>query len=104
MLEALWREPAQLPALDIDQFAFDESLVRFQPRAEEVEVVRDIVILGLGLVVAVMRSLPGPAFFPLPSFPTAHSVKRTPAWRERRSSPRGGFYLRTPTRASSQDS
>ena len=48
MLEALWREPAQLPALDIDQFAFDESLVRFQPRAEEVEVVRDTISAAAG--------------------------------------------------------
>lgn len=48
MLEALWREPAQLPALDIDQYAFDESLVRFQPRAEEVEVVRDTISAAAG--------------------------------------------------------
>jgi ADP-heptose:LPS heptosyltransferase len=40
MLEALWRDPGALPALDIDQFAFDESLLRFVPTAVEVDTVR----------------------------------------------------------------
>jgi ADP-heptose:LPS heptosyltransferase len=48
MLEALWREPEQLPALDVDQFAFDESLMRFRPAPEEVEVVRDTIAQATG--------------------------------------------------------
>jgi ADP-heptose:LPS heptosyltransferase len=48
MLEALWREPEQLPALDIDQFAFDESLTRFRAAPEEVEVVRDTITQATG--------------------------------------------------------
>jgi len=48
MLEALWREPGQLPALDIDQFAFDESLLRFQPPAAEVDAVRATIAQATG--------------------------------------------------------
>jgi ADP-heptose:LPS heptosyltransferase len=48
MLEALWRAPEQLPALDIDQFAFDESLTRFRAAPEEVEVVRDTITQATG--------------------------------------------------------
>ena len=48
MLEALWRDPEQLPALDIDQFAFDESLTRFRAAPEEVEVVRDTITQATG--------------------------------------------------------
>ena len=43
MVEALWREPTQLPALDIDQFSFDESLVRFSPKPHDVEAVRNAI-------------------------------------------------------------
>ncbi|NDC64599.1 MAG: glycosyltransferase family 9 protein [Planctomycetia bacterium] len=42
MVEALWREPEQLPALDVDQFSFDESLTRFRPSTAELEEVRGI--------------------------------------------------------------
>lgn len=48
MLEALWRAPEQLPALDVDQFAFDESLMRFRAAPEEVEVVRDAITQATG--------------------------------------------------------
>lgn len=39
-VEALWRDPAGLPALDIDLKALDDSIMRFQPSADEVEAVR----------------------------------------------------------------
>lgn len=40
--EALWLDPAGLPALGIDTSAFDESLARFQPTAAEIEEVRGV--------------------------------------------------------------
>jgi len=43
MLEALWRDPEELPALEIDQFAFDESLRRFSPTEADLTAVRDVI-------------------------------------------------------------
>ena len=40
LVEALWRDPAQLPALDIDIDALDTSIMRFAPTPEETEAVR----------------------------------------------------------------
>ena len=48
MVEALWRDPKQLPALDIDQFSFDESLVSFEPTNEEVEQLRQMMVATAG--------------------------------------------------------
>ena len=48
MVEALWRDPSQLPALDIDQFSFDESLMRFTPTAQDVESVRQAMSRAAG--------------------------------------------------------
>ena len=42
LTEALWRDPAGLPALDIDMASLDESIKRFQPSAAEVEDVKQI--------------------------------------------------------------
>jgi ADP-heptose:LPS heptosyltransferase len=40
LVEALWRDPAPLPALDIDVASLDTSLMRFQPTSEETAAVR----------------------------------------------------------------
>jgi len=48
MVEALWRDPSQLPALDINQFSFDESLVRFSPSEQDVEAVRQAMSRATG--------------------------------------------------------
>jgi ADP-heptose:LPS heptosyltransferase len=40
LVEALWRDPAPLPALDIDIASLDTSLMRFRPTAEETAAVR----------------------------------------------------------------
>jgi ADP-heptose:LPS heptosyltransferase len=39
-VEALWRDPDQLPALDIDLQSLDTTLMRFSPSSEETEAVR----------------------------------------------------------------
>jgi ADP-heptose:LPS heptosyltransferase len=40
LVEALWRDPTPLPALDIDIASLDTSLMRFRPTAEETAAVR----------------------------------------------------------------
>lgn len=40
LVEALWRDPERLPALDIDLATLDTSLMRFRPTSEETEAVR----------------------------------------------------------------
>jgi ADP-heptose:LPS heptosyltransferase len=40
LVEALWKDPAPLPALDIDVASLDTSLMRFQPTSEETAAVR----------------------------------------------------------------
>jgi len=40
LVEALWKDPAPLPALDIDVASLDTSLMRFQPTSEEMAAVR----------------------------------------------------------------
>jgi ADP-heptose:LPS heptosyltransferase len=42
LVEALWRDPAPLPALDIDVASLDTSLMRFQPTSEETAAVRQM--------------------------------------------------------------
>ena len=42
LTEALWHDPAGLPALDIDMASLDESIKRFEPSTEEVEEVRQV--------------------------------------------------------------
>ena len=48
LTEALWKDPAGLPALDIDMSTLDESIKRFQPSASEVEEVRQIMHQATG--------------------------------------------------------
>ena len=48
LTEALWRDPAGLPALDIDMASFDESIKQFQPSADETAEVRRIMHLSTG--------------------------------------------------------
>jgi len=48
LTEALWKDPAGLPALDIDMASLDESIKRFQPSAAETEEVRRIMHQATG--------------------------------------------------------
>ena len=40
LVEAVWRDPSPLPALDIDVASLDTSIMRFQPTSEETAAVR----------------------------------------------------------------
>lgn len=48
LVEALWKDPALLPALDIDVASLDTSLMRFQPTAEETAAVRQTLCEATG--------------------------------------------------------
>lgn len=48
MVEALWMDPDRLPTLDLDQFAFDESLPLLAPAAADVAAVRDTIARATG--------------------------------------------------------
>jgi len=48
LVEALWRDPAGLPALDLDVGSLDETITRFRPSAEETALVRRSMLEATG--------------------------------------------------------
>lgn len=48
MVEALWRDPSQLPALDIDVDSLDQSIGRFEAKPAEVESLRELMRQATG--------------------------------------------------------
>jgi ADP-heptose:LPS heptosyltransferase len=48
LAEALWRDPAGLPALDIDMASLDETIMQFRPSESETEAVRQTLLDATG--------------------------------------------------------